>query len=134
MKHWKVISVLVLIFLLGVGTGILLSIRAAKKKAQELQHPEEVVAKAMKRMTWGLDLTPEQAQKIEPIIVETVADFKKVQIETWMEVGSIYDNAETRISAHLTPEQKKLVEKARAKRLKKFKDWHGIEEKSSKSL
>jgi Spy/CpxP family protein refolding chaperone len=57
----------------------------------------------------ALDLTPEQAAKIAPIVDATSAKLEAIRVETAQRVRSAMEESERQISPELTPEQQKKL-------------------------
>jgi multidrug efflux pump subunit AcrB len=95
----KIILYLTGIFLAGVVTGAVLMVAIGKhlmpNQSRMAQHwTHELQTK--------LTLAPEQVQKIEPIIIETLAAFKTVMANDAL---TSLSNCNARIAAELKPEQ-----------------------------
>jgi Spy/CpxP family protein refolding chaperone len=59
----------------------------------------------------ALDLTPEQAAKIAPIVDSTSAKLEAIRVETAQRVRSAMEESERQISPELSPEQQKKLQK-----------------------
>jgi len=59
----------------------------------------------------ALDLTPEQAEKIAPIVDATSAKLEAIRIESAQRVRNAMEESERQISPELTPDQQKKLQK-----------------------
>jgi len=104
-RKLKIVLYLTALFLAGVATGIFVSFQVAR-------HMMPSEARMAGRWTYELqtklNLSPEQMQKIRPIVTETIGRFKVTLKD---DVLSAFSDCNARIAADLTPEQKVKLEK-----------------------
>jgi hypothetical protein len=63
----------------------------------------------MRRYAEKLDLTPEQKERITPLIHRAIEDYRRVQQTTFRETGIILKRLQQDIGKELTPEQQKKL-------------------------
>lgn len=127
--RWKLISGLLLVFVLGilagsVGTGFYLKHRLVPL----IKEPRARKAFIMKRLSNKLNLTPDQQSKIEPIVNQMIEKRREYYRKTRPEIKTIMDQGFDQIKEQLNENQKKKLDELR----EKFKKRRG--ERSAKRL
>jgi Spy/CpxP family protein refolding chaperone len=110
LSRWKVALYLAAIFVAGGVTGWTIAARATKEKMYSSFRSDEFAAHLRERVRSGLDLTPDQAAKIEPIIERTCSEMKSIHRDTYKRISQIISNLNAQIAAELTPDQKAKFE------------------------
>ena len=106
---WKLAFAFLLVFVAGVTTGGLLSALHMRRHFLGPPHSGEVGDRMREHLRRALDLTPEQAAKIAPIVDATSAKLESIRVETAQRVRSAMEESERQISPELTPEQQKKL-------------------------
>jgi Spy/CpxP family protein refolding chaperone len=106
---WKLASAFLLVFIAGVTTGGLLSTLHVRRHFLGPPHSGEMGERMREHMRRALDLTPEQAAKIAPIIDATSAKLESIRVETAQRVRNAMEESERQIAPELTPEQQKKL-------------------------
>lgn len=65
----------------------------------------------MRRYAERLDLTPEQKQRIDPLLQRAIEDYRRLQQNTFRETGIILHRLQQDIAKELTPAQRQELEK-----------------------
>lgn len=122
-KPWKVILVFLGVFLAGAVCGIALA-----PDIWHLWHPKPpgaggsgrinpgfnaVRMSMLDRLSKQLDLTPEQKEKIAPIIKQLETDTRQLRRESVQKFRVVIEKADADITAQLTPEQRTKFEQSR---------------------
>ena len=123
-KPWKVVLAFIGIFAAGLLVGGLVTLRVVKNLAPaRMGSPEQFGPQLMKRYTAKLELTPEQQDKINPLIMRAGEELRQMRRATWTNSQAVIDRVEAEISAQLTPEQKTKFEQMHLEqrdRMKRF--------------
>ena len=121
---WKLALYVLAIFLAGGGTGGLVTWRMCQARAATPLTPAEIGARLRARFQARLDLTPEQAQKIDPMIDQAMRQVEIIRGETASHVFANVSNLHEQVLLVLTPEQKakfeQLDRERRQRLLQKF--------------
>lgn len=121
-KPWKLVLLLTGIFLAGAITGSVVTMRYGRHLAQMRAQPEQWGPARLKMLAQRLELTPEQVEKLRPIIKRDMEDLNRLRQHGMSETRRVLQRMEADISAELTPEQnekfEKLTEEIRAKMLR----------------
>ena len=108
---WMLAFAFLLVFVAGVTTGGLLSALHMRRHFLGPPHSGEVGDRMREHLRRALDLTPEQAEKIAPIVDATSAKLEAIRVETAQRVRSAMEESERQISPQLTPEQQTKLQK-----------------------
>lgn len=130
-KPWKVALVLAAMFAAGMVTGGFLAGRVIKRVAEKRVLPEQWGPARLKMLAHRLELTPEQHEKLRPIVRRDVEDLGRIRNHAFGETRRILERMERDISAVLTPEQRVKFEqmnrefRARAERFMRERGQRG---------
>lgn len=117
-SRWLTIAALFVIFLAGTVTGWLAGLALAQRRHIRPPRREDMATHMRERMMRELSLTAPQADKIEPLIGQSVAELDRIRRETDERVIRIMDEMHGKIAAELTPDQaarlKSMNERRRA--------------------
>lgn len=107
---WKLAFAFLLVFVAGVTTGGLLGTLHMRRHFLGPPHSGAVGDRMREHLQRALDLTPEQAAKIAPIVDATSAKLESIRVETAQRVRKAMDESEQQIAPELTPDQQKKLE------------------------
>ena len=112
--RWKLVSGLLLVFVLGIlagslGTGFYLKHRLVPL----IKEPRARKSFIMKRLSKKLSLTPEQQTKIEPIISQMIQNRREFYRKARPEIKTIMDQGFIKIKAELSEDQKEKLDELR---------------------
>ena len=107
---WKLAFAFLLVFVAGVTTGGFLTVRHARHHFLGPPHSGEVGHRMREHFRRALDLTPEQAVKIGPIVDAASAKLEAIRVETAQRVRNAMEESEQQISPELNPEQQKKLQ------------------------
>ncbi|UCG21707.1 MAG: hypothetical protein JSU80_03775 [Deltaproteobacteria bacterium] len=129
--RWKLISGLLLVFVLGilvgsVGTGFYLKHRLDPI----MKKPRARKAFIMKKLSKELNLTPDQQTKIEPIVNQMIEKRIEYYRKTRPEIKTIMDQGFAQIKEELDDNQKEKLDELRKsfKKHRRVKDAKRIRE------
>jgi Spy/CpxP family protein refolding chaperone len=113
LNRWKIVLTLIATFAAGAATGMFLTVRATN---YETQRNELRPGAPFALDGWGtrLRLTPEQDQKLRPIVQQADDELRNLYALNLRETNGILDRAQGRMSPILQPDQRaksqKLIE------------------------
>ena len=100
---WKVLLVFLGVFLAGAVVGGFASLRFARSFVQTRSvSGDQFAASNLKRLQARLQLTPEQAAKIERIVTASGEELKRLRQDT----ARVFRQMDAKIEAELDPQQK----------------------------
>ncbi|MBL9214349.1 MAG: hypothetical protein JNG83_02620 [Opitutaceae bacterium] len=109
-QTWKVIVVLVGIFVAGGVTGSFVTQRYLREKLANRPGPEQWAPRHLKRLAERLELTPAQEEQVKPIVRRNMEELNRVRASSLAETRQVFERMEREIAAQLTPEQKAKFE------------------------
>src|SRR5438067_5837993 len=107
---WKTIAYAAALFIAGGVTGATIGVAVEKGSMFRPPRPHDMAQQMRNRLRSRLALTPEQLQKIDPIIKKTSDDLNAIHQETVARAAQITENCNAQIAASLSPEQKQKME------------------------
>lgn len=112
------------IFLAGAVTGGFVGVRVfghltQKKQVVERIGPNEIGA----RLAEQLELTPEQKEKIQPLLIRTSDELRKVRREAFTQASALVSKMDAELSRELTEEQRALLKEVRAREEERRRKW-----------
>jgi uncharacterized membrane protein len=109
-QPWKVIIVLLGIFVAGGVTGGFVTARVCKNKLANRPVPEEWAPRTLKRLIEHLGLTTEQQEQIRPIVRRHMEELNRVRNHSMAQTQTVVEGMQREISEQLTPEQRTKYE------------------------
>ena len=110
-KPWKIVLVLLGIFIAGGVTGAFVTLRVGRHLIANRPGPEQWARNHLERLVKRLDLKPEQAEVIRPIVNRHMEELSRLRNEQMTESRKVFEQMQQEISAQLTPEQRTKLEK-----------------------
>jgi Spy/CpxP family protein refolding chaperone len=104
------------IFLAGAGSGALVAWQISRRTPVPPLTPAEIGARLRARFQSRLALTPEQVQKIDPMIDQAMSRVEAIRRETASHVFANVSNLHDQVLTVLTPEQKTKFEELERER------------------
>jgi Spy/CpxP family protein refolding chaperone len=126
---WKLGLYVLVIFLAGAGTGGFITWRICLGRAATLLTPAQIGARLRARFQSRLDLTPEQMNKINPLIDQAMRQVEVIREETAGLVSANVSNLDAQVLLVLTPEQKAKFEQLERERREYLRQKFGPETK-----
>jgi len=105
-QPWKIVAVLVLIFLAGGVTGGFVTLRLGRERFSQRPGPGEWAPRQLKRLTEHLNLTPAQEEQLRPIVHRNMEELNRLRMRSGAEFRNVFDRMEREIAEQLTPDQR----------------------------
>lgn len=109
-QPWKVIVVLLGIFVAGGVTGGFVTLRVVRERFSNRPMPEEWAPRHLKRLVDRLALTPEQQEQIRPIVRHNMEQLNRLRNQSLAETQMRIESMQRDIAQKLTPEQRVAFE------------------------
>jgi hypothetical protein len=122
----KVIAYLAAIFAAGVlagGAGGYALSRPRPGPKPGPPDPKGMVQHTLQRLESRLQLNPDQLGKIRGIVEQSFTEAHQCNSSHFKEVGEIFRRMNSRISEHLTPDQKDEFERMEKERWERMRSW-----------
>jgi hypothetical protein len=112
MKNWKSILLLLLVFFAGLIVGVVGTRIAVRHFVQRaILQPERVQLMVERDLSWKLGLDRTQRVKLHEILSDTRVQLREVRRQIQPQTALIFSNANTQITAMLTPDQQAAFER-----------------------
>ena len=113
---WKLGVYVLAVFLAGAGSGALVAWQVCRRTPVAPVPPAEIGARLRARFQSQLALTPEQVQKIDPMINQAMRRVEAIRKETASQVFANVSTLHEQMLTVLTPEQKVKFEELERER------------------
>jgi len=126
--RWKIVLTLIAIFVAGAVTGGFLTIRAMKYEMPRRIEVPPGTPFSVDRWLAHLHLTPDQDQKLRPIIEQVDNELRNLRALDLREIEGILDRAQDRMNAVLTPDQRERLRQMLEERKQRLEQWFNVPE------
>jgi Spy/CpxP family protein refolding chaperone len=113
---WKITFVLLGIVLVSFVAGAFLGAKLTERTLKRRHAPEMWNQTVMRALQKNLQLTPEQAQKVQTVIDGGVEQMKGIRLETIARTDAVFEKMVEEIDHDLTPEQSAELQKLKQQR------------------
>lgn len=115
MKNWKSILLLLLVFLAGLVVGVVGTRTAVRHFVQRaIANPERVQGFVERDLTWKLQLDKSQRVQLHEILSTSRGQLRELRQQIQPQMVLVFSNANSQITAMLTPEQQARYERFKA--------------------
>jgi Spy/CpxP family protein refolding chaperone len=132
-NRWKIAFLVLASFVAGAVTGAFLIMGSAKDEMRRQRDPLRWFTNTPDRWRGEMKLTPDQDQKIRPILQEIDDELASRRAVNLQETEGILSRGEDRISAILTPDQRPQLHQTFEQRRQRIRDWMGVESQQEQS-
>ena len=126
--RWKIVLTLFAIFVAGAVTGGFLTIRAMKYEMPRRIEVPPGTPFSVDRWLAHLHLTPDQDQKLRPIIEQVDNELRNLRALDLREIEGILDRAQDRMNPVLTPGQRERLRQMLEERKQRLEQWFNVPE------
>lgn len=109
-RPWKIVLLLVGIFVAGGVTGAFVALQVGQKTLQRRGLPEQWGPARLRVLSERLGLSPEQVERLRPIFRRDIEDLARLRQQGFAESRRILERMERDIAAVLSPEQRARFE------------------------
>lgn len=123
--QWKLIAGFVLVFFAGGITGAFVGAKHVRHKFFHSPHRAYLKDRMGERLRVQLKLTPEQIEKVSPIVDRASTQLEEIRIETAQRVHRTMAEAHREMAGSLTDEQQKKLQQIelRHQHRRAFREW-----------
>jgi hypothetical protein len=107
LRNWKILLCLAGIFIIGAITGGAITVKVVRVALRRNLGFEEWPQTTMQRYHARLELTEEQARKVQPILNQTGRELRETAAGAFFQIASTIQRNNERVAAELTAEQRK---------------------------
>jgi Spy/CpxP family protein refolding chaperone len=124
---WKLGVYVLALFLAGGGSGALIAWQVCRRMPVTPVPSAEIGARLRARFQSRLELTPDQVQKIDPMIDQAMRRVEAIRKETARDVFANVSNLHQQVLVVLTPEQRVKFEELERERREYLRQKFGPE-------
>jgi Spy/CpxP family protein refolding chaperone len=132
-SRWKIGFLVLASFVAGAVTGAFLIMGSAKDEMRRERDPLRWFSSTPERWRSEMKLTPEQDQKIRPILQQIDDELTNRRAVDLRETEGILSRGEDRMAAILTPEQRPQLHQTFEQRRQRIRDWLGVTDQQKPS-
>lgn len=103
------------IFLAGAIVGSALTIGIGRKVIQRANQPGALNAEVLRRLDRHLELTPDQRERLRPILIDMAMRLREVRAQSRREWAAVVQETRDRVRVELTPAQQAEFDKLAAR-------------------
>lgn len=121
---WMLAAAFLLVFAAGAMSGSFVGtqyFKKHKKKTLIKGHHGPAEGRMQEHLRQELELTPEQMEKVGPIISDATSKLQAIRAETAMRVRQTMEEAGREMSPHLTPDQQTKMAELREHHQRRLK-------------
>jgi Spy/CpxP family protein refolding chaperone len=126
LSRWKIVLLVLATFVVGAVTGAFFVMGSAKDEMRRTSDPRRWFSNTPDRWRSEMKLTPDQEQKIQPILQQTDDELANLRAMDLRETEGILARGEDRINAIVTPEQRERLRQTFERRRQRVRDWLGV--------
>jgi Spy/CpxP family protein refolding chaperone len=120
--QWKLMAGFILVFIAGGMTGAFFAVSHSRRIFIESHEPGVMFERMRERLRVELKLTPEQLDKISPIVEKSTTQLGQIRRETGRKVHETFVQAHQEMVVYLTAEQRAKLKRMEAHHQR----WHGM--------
>jgi Spy/CpxP family protein refolding chaperone len=113
--QWKLIAGFILVFIAGGMTGAFFAAAHAHHIFFESHQPGLMANRMKERLRSELNLTPDQAARIAPIVDKMAAQLDQIRMATGRQVHEAFIKAHHEMAESLTEEQRQKLQRLEAR-------------------
>jgi len=129
-SRWKVAFLVLASFVAGAVTGAFLVMGSAKDEMRRQRDPLRWFSSTPERWRTEMNLTPDQDQKIRPILQQIDDELTNRRGVDLRETEGILSRGEDRIAGILTPDQRPRLHQTFEQRRQRLRDWMGVNDQT----
>jgi hypothetical protein len=129
--RWKVAFLVLASFVAGAVTGAFLIMGSAKDEMRRQRDPLRWFSNTPDRWRTEMKLTPDQDQKIRPILQQIDDELANRRASNLRETEGILSRGEDRLSRILTADQLPRLHQTFEQRRQRLRDWMGVSDQQA---
>ena len=132
-SRWKIAFLVLATFVVGAVTGAFFIMGSAKDEMRRGRDPRRWFSNTPDRWVTEMQLTPDQQQKIRPILQQIDDELTNLRAMDLRETEGILSRGEDRIKTHLKPDQQTRLHDTFERRRQHLRDWLGVNGEQEKA-
>jgi Spy/CpxP family protein refolding chaperone len=132
-SRWKIAFLVLATFVVGAVTGAFFIMGSAKDEMRRTRDPRRFFSNTPERWVSDMKLTPDQEQKIRPILQQIDDELTNLRAMDLRETEGILSRGEDRIKGILKPDQQEKLHQTFDLRRQRVRDWLGVSDQEKKA-
>jgi Spy/CpxP family protein refolding chaperone len=132
-NRWKIAFLVLATFVVGAVTGAFFVMGSAKDEMRRNRDPRRFFSNTPERWVSDMKLTPDQEQKIRPILQQIDDELTNLRAMDLRETEGILSRGEDRIKTLLKPDQQEKLRQTFELRRQRVRDWLGVNDQEKKA-
>ena len=132
-NRWKIGFLVLATFVVGAVTGAFFVMGSAKDEMRRNRDPRRFFSNTPDRWVSEMKLTPDQEQKIRPILQQIDDELTNQRALDLRETDGILSRGEDRINGILKPDQRQKLHQTFELRRQRVRDWLGVNDQEKKT-
>lgn len=132
-NRWKIAFLVLATFVVGAVTGAFFVMGSAKDEMRRNRDPRRFFSNTPERWVTDMKLTPDQEQKIRPMLQQIDAELTNLRAMDLRETEGILSRGEDRIKGLLKPDQQEKLRQTFELRRQRVRDWLGVNDQEKKA-
>ena len=132
-SRWKIAFLVLATFVAGAVTGAFFVMGSAKDEMRRNRDPRRFFSNTPDRWVSEMKLTPDQDQKIRPILQQIDDELTNLRAMDLRETEGILSRGEDRIKTLLKPDQQEKLRQTFELRRQRVRDWLGVNDQEKKA-
>ena len=133
LTRWKVVFLVLATFVAGAVTGAYFVMGSAKDEMRRNRDPRRFFSNTPDRWVSDMKLTPDQEQKIRPILQQIDDELTNLRALDLRETNGILSRGEDRLKALVRPDQQGKLHQTFELRRQRVRDWLGVNDQQQKT-
>jgi Spy/CpxP family protein refolding chaperone len=132
-NRWKIAFLVLATFVVGAVTGAFFVMGSAKDEMRRNRDPRRFFSNTPERWVSDMKLTPDQEQKIRPILQQIDDELTNLRAMDLRETEGILSRGEDRMKTLLKPDQQEKLRQTFELRRQRVRDWLGVNDQEKKA-
>jgi Spy/CpxP family protein refolding chaperone len=132
-NRWKIAFLVLATFVVGAVTGAFFVMGSAKDEMRRNRDPRRFFSNTPERWVSDMKLTPDQEQKIRPILQQIDDELTNLRAMDLRETEGILSRGEDRMKTLLKPDQQEKLRQTFELRRQRVRDWLGMNDQEKKA-
>jgi Spy/CpxP family protein refolding chaperone len=133
LTRWKVVFLVLATFVAGAVTGAYFVMGSAKDEMRRNRDPRRFFSNTPDRWVSDMKLTPDQEQKIRPILQQIDDELTNLRALDLRETNGILSRGEDRLKALVRGDQQEKLHQTFELRRQRVRDWLGVNDQQQKT-
>src|SRR5579883_1068220 len=134
LMRWRMFGYLTALFIAGFITGAaVMKHMTVNSQSLKVGRSEEIANLIRQKLIINLELTPQQREKIDPLIKKTAEEMEASHLDCLKRITAAADQLHEQISPELSAEQREKLKRVEEERRAKFREKYNYPPETAKT-